>query len=270
MTNPPTTLPSTRSGIAIIVSIAALIVSVVAFAAPLVREATEKEETVAAFLDNITQSSSRSQLVAVNRTQADSAASTYAYVLGYIWEAWEGSEGRGQAEPGRFQPLGGGKWSVCFPKIDLLTSKCQTFGDFQFAPNTSNIIQFSIDEIPVGELVVYRPSSITTIDDLGPKVYLHAIMTDPDFQQETVVLWAAMDNAETFPKGSTFRLVSMAVQTEREEFLAQPILRFPTNIARYESALGAVRTFESVNLIYGCWIYDPEANEVCNWLNLSL
>jgi hypothetical protein len=270
MTNLAANAKSGRSNAALIVSIIAVVVSVAAFAWPLIRQVSSEDAAVRAFLDNITESSSRAQLVAVNRTQADSAASNYAYVLGDIWEAWESSEGRGQIKAGDFHPTNDNKWSVCFPKIDLLPGSCQDFGDFQFEPNTTNITRFSVDDIPVGELVSRKSSSITTSEDVGPRVYKNASLTDPDFKKETIVLWTAMRDGQTFPKDSTYRLDSVVAQTEREIELEKPILRFPSSIARYESVLGAVRTLESANLLYACWTYEPEASEVCNWLNLSL
>lgn len=258
-----------RSNVAVVVAVAALVVSIAAFATPLIREATEKDAAVRAFLQSVIEPSSRAQLVAVNRTQEDSAANTYAYVLANIWRAWESSEGRGEAEPGKVEARSDGKWSVCFPEIDLLPD-CQIFADFQFEPGTSSITRFSVDDVPVGELVRYRSSEITTIDDLGPEVWLTAALTDPDFEMETLIFWTQMGDGEERDRGSTYRLTSMQVQTEREEWLDDPILRFPTDIARYEAVLGGIRTFEEVNLVYACWTYMPEGTETCNWLNLSL
>ncbi|MBO0984996.1 hypothetical protein [Rathayibacter sp. SD072] len=258
-----------RSWLAVIISLAALIVSSIAFIAPLRGAQEAKDASVAAFLDRLVEPSARSTITAGARTEADSAADEYTRLLSQIWEAWEYSEGAGTVEKGSWEKIEDG-YSVCFPKLDLLTSGCQKMSDFQFADGSPTIVRFSIDDVPVERLVDRTRSSITTDDESTIDVWSVGVLTDPSFETKTVVLWTSMRDGESHPQGTTYSLSTFDAQNEREEWLEDPAVRLRAPIGRYEAVLGGFRTKAEANLIYSCWLVEPATSPDCVWLNLSL
>lgn len=257
-----------RDRIAIGIALLAAALSGVAILYPAFTETSERDRAVEDFLDGLVQPSARSALTSVNETQEASSASSYVYLVSKIWEAWEYSEGAvSTADPGTWEREGDG-YKVCFPDITMLTSDCQRFAKFKFEENTANIARFSIDSIPVGELVDSDSSSISTQDSVEPRVQVVGVLTDPSFDMKTIVLWTSMRSGSTVPVGSTFGLTSMMAENEKEELLADPVFRFQSSISRYEAVLGGVRTEAQTNLIYSCWHFEPAASESCVWLNL--
>lgn len=263
--------PSTarRDWVAIAIALLAVIVSAAALLLPIAQEDTEQETAIESFLEGIVQPAVRSVMTADNETEPGSEASDYVYLISKVWEAWEYAEGVATEEAGSWQAQGDG-YEVCFPKIALLSSDCQHFARFKFEQDTANIKRFSIDTIPVGNLIDTEWSSISTDEKMEPQVDIAGVLTDPSFSTKTVIMWTVLRHGYKRSLGSTYGLTSMQAQNEKEEWLEDPEFRFQRRIGRYEAVYGGVRTEAQTNLIYSCWKFRPKTHESCVWLNLSL
>lgn len=259
-----------RSWIAILISVAALCVSVLAYATPILDKQWGRSSTIGAFLNALIQPTSRGVKAGAIEAEPDSAASKYVTVLGTVWTAWEGAFG-GPATlgSGSVSESGSGKYEVCFPDIDVLPAGCQTFGDFEFTTDDQNIVRFSVNGTPVAEMTDTSAASVTTIEHGRVQVWSQVALIDPDATKQTLVFWTALAGNTSNPK-LAYSLDSLYVQNGQEEELTDVVSHSPDRISRYDSALAVIRTDVAAHLIYSCWTIHPAEKDYCVWLNLDL
>jgi hypothetical protein len=252
--------------VALVISAGALGVSAIAYFGPIAQAAQDRDASIRLFLKAITRVGTNAVLEAKTHTVESSSADTYVSVLADIWRSRQAG-----AEDG----LKAGHWSkrddtydVCFPKGAVIGTGCQTFADFQFGENSTEISRFSIDSLPVDSLAFRQRGSIDT-ESYSVEVDLTAVLVDPVKHTKTIAFRSSLSQAETYPVGTSFSLQSMRAQNEKEEWLDDPHTVLESSISRYESAWGASRMDQSANLIEACWSV-PSDSSPCGWLNLSL
>lgn len=257
--------------LALLVSVASVATGLLVFYQPRIEEEQARSDRIADFLNAVTAVGRLNTSKAGNVVAAGSPADSYTTALGVLWDGARWAQPDiGQGQEGSFSG-DGETYSVCLPEVDFLISGCHNYANFQFSDAGRSIQSFSIDGMPVDELIWTPDSTLDTMNTLTfpLSAYKAGGLLDPDLQAASIALVLAPRDTDAPDSSVWVDVARSRVQDRTEADLSSAdftaYIRTPiTHYAQYPATF-RINTFPD-GFIFLCLQDLPDSS--CGWVFL--
>ncbi|HYP74124.1 MAG TPA: hypothetical protein VEP72_08535, partial [Microbacterium sp.] len=171
-----------------------------------------------------------------------------------------------------------------YADVTGLPDSCVSLSDFRFVADSMLVESFTVDDVPVGELVLgpdwadETKDLVMANDEAEYRVYRAGVLRDPDLEHATVVLWLTSRYHASI-SDLVFDAASERVQDREEESLVDAVTLVPARLGHFQPTYAAVRlATDGSGFLYVCASRAEVGGDGaetlgapnCNWISFGI